>query len=430
MDVDSAVNLKPTVPGYKPGAVGKPVGAGRWKWLVIVGILLIVLVASVWIWRTRNAAANTKPSGGAAVQVVSAVVVQSDIAAKLSAKGTVSAQQVVEVRPQISATIKSVHIKEGQNVRKGERLFTLDARSEEANLSKTEAQVTKSRADLLNAERNLERQRELFRQKFISQAALDTAQNQVDGLRGQLAVDQAATQASRVARSFSEITAPISGRSGAIAVYPGSLVQPNGAALVSITQIDPINVSFTLPERELASLQQALSKGEVVVTAELDIPDAPTIKGKLVFIDNAVDTASGSIRLKATFANADNRLWPGMFVSVALAPRTFAAALTAPVQAVQTGPENKFLYVIGEDNKVASLPVEVRLIQDGVAVISGVKPGTRVVVEGAQNLRVGALVAEAKTGADGTNRKGGPDSSGAKVEKKSAGKAPETAAQP
>jgi RND family efflux transporter MFP subunit len=174
--------------------------------------------------------------------------------------------------------------------------------------------------------------------------------------------------------------------------------------LVSITQIDPINVSFTLPERELADLQHALAKGEVPVSAKLDLPGQPAVKGRLVFVDNAVDMASGTIRLKAEFANPDNRLWPGMFVTVALSPRTLTGAITVPVQAVQTGPEKKFLYVIGEDRKVAAQPISVRLIQDGIAVIEGIAAGARIVVEGAQNLRPGSVVSEAK-GADRATEK-------------------------
>jgi RND family efflux transporter MFP subunit len=365
---------------------------------VVIVLAIILLVAlGIWFWRAGGSAVKHKENGP--VQVVSAVVAQADISAKLTANGTATAVQTVEVRPQISATIKSVHIKEGQSVRKGDRLFTLDARTEDANLNRAGAQITKDRADLTNAERNLERQRELFRQEYISRAELDAAQNQVDVLRGQVAIDQASVEASRVARSFGEITAPIAGRTGAIAIYPGSLVQPNGAALVSITQIAPINVSFTLPERELADLQQALAQGEVPVGAKLDLPDQPMLAGRLVFIDNAVDTASGTIRLKAEFSNPDNRLWPGMFVTVTLAPRTLAGALTVPVQAVQTGPEHKFVYVIGADRKVSSLPVTVRLIQDGIAVIEGIAPGAHVVAEGAQNLRPGDTVSEPGNGA-------------------------------
>ncbi|MBI5658665.1 MAG: efflux RND transporter periplasmic adaptor subunit [Nitrosomonadales bacterium] len=370
---------------------------GRRAWIATAGILLIALSAGVWVWHDRNPAAKTKGTG--AIQIVSAPVARSDVPVRLTANGTVSARQAVEVRPQVSATVKTVHIKEGQFVRRGDRLLTLDARTENANLDRTEAQAVKVRADLANAERNLDRQRQLFSQEYISQAEFDAAQNQVDGLRSQLAIEQASVEAGRVARGYSEITAPIAGRTGAIAIYPGSLVQPNGAALVNISQIDPINVSFTLPERELVDLQRAFARGEVPVGAKLDAPGQPDLKGRLVFVDNAVDTASGTIRLKAEFANPDNRLWPGMFVTVTLSPRTLADAVTVPVQAVQTGPEKKFLYVVGEGHKVASQPVDVRLIQDGIAVIEGVAPGARVVVEGAQNLRPGDVVTEPGNGA-------------------------------
>lgn len=221
-------------------------------------------------------------------------------------------------------------------------------------------------------------------------------QNQVDSLRAQVAADLAVVEAGRVARGYGEIVAPIAGRIGAVNVYPGSLAQPSGTPLVSITQIDPINVSFTLPERELPQLQQSMAQGAVAVAARLDADSPATRNGKLVFIDNAVDSGSGTIRLKAQFDNPDSRLWPGMFVTVSLSPRTLTNVLTVPVQAVQTGPERKFLYVIDAENKVGIAPVRVLLVQDGRAVIEGPDAGTRVVVEGAQNLRPGSTVAEAR----------------------------------
>lgn len=358
------------------------------KSFLIIGLL--ALGATGWFWFGRGEA--PKPKGPGVIPVVSTKVTQQDVAVQLTSNGTVTPVQSVEVRAQISATIRAVHVREGQHVRQGERLFSLDVRSEEANLGKAQAQVEKSRADLANAERNLRRQHSLFAQKFISQTALDTVQNQVDSLRAQLAADQAAVAAMQVNRGFGDIVAPIAGRIGAINVHPGSLVQPSGAALVSITQIDPINVSFTLPERELPALREAMGKGSVTVSAQTE--NGNEIKGELSFIDNSVDTASGTIRLKARFTNADSRLWPGMFVTVALAPRSLAGVMTVPVQAVQTGPERKFLYIIGEDNKVTALPVRVRLIQDGIAVIEGAEAGTKVVVEGAQNLRPGTSVSE------------------------------------
>lgn len=362
---------------------------------IIFVLLLALLAAGGWYWREQTGSTPAKKGPGI-VPVVSTEVATADVPVRLSANGTVSALQSVDVRAQISATIRSVHVKEGQFVKRGDRLFTLDTRTEEANLVKAAAQVAKSRADLANAERNLKRQRELFAQKFISQTALDAVQNQVDSLRAQVAADLAVVESSRVARGYGEIAAPIAGRIGAVAVYPGSLVQPSAAPLVSITQIDPINVSFTLPERELPQLQQALAQAPVAVAAHLEEGGQPPRSGRLIFIDNAVDSSSGTIRLKAQFENADSRLWPGMFVMVSLAPRTLSQVLTVPVQAVQTGPERKFLYVVDAENKVGIAPVKVLLVQDGRAVIEGPAAGTRVVVEGAQNLRPGSAVSETK----------------------------------
>ncbi|UCV07099.1 efflux RND transporter periplasmic adaptor subunit [Dechloromonas denitrificans] len=368
---------------------------GKRRRIAVVVMVLLVGVAAFWFWRLRGEA--PKPAGPGVVSVSSALVAVADIPVRLNAKGTVTALQSVDVRPRINATIKAVHIKEGQYVRQGERLFSLDVRTEDANLRQTEAQLAKSRADLTNAENNLRRQHELLERNYISAAAFDVVQNQVASLRAQVAADQAAIDGSRVGRGYGEIVAPIAGRTGAITVYPGSLVQSTGTGLVSITQIDPINVAFTLPERELPALQKALASGGLTVSAQLEEGGDEQRAGRLVFVDNSVDTASGTIRLKAGFANADGRLWPGMFVTVALSPRILKAALTVPAQAVQTGPEKKFLYVIGEGGKVVSTPIRVLLIQDGQAVVEGVAAGTRVVLEGAQNLRAGSLVREVGT---------------------------------
>lgn len=377
------------------GAPEKPAGSGRRIGLGLAGVALAALLVLAWNWHHRSAVADGKRNGGrdGAIHVVAAAVTRGDVAVRLAANGTVSAQQMVVVRPQLSAMIRAVHIQEGQYVQAGQKLFSLDARTEDANLNRMQGQLARSRADLLNAERNLERQRELFRQNFISRAALEVAENQVDGLRAQLSVDEASLDASRVARGFSEIVAPISGRTGVVPVYQGSLVQPNDA-LVTITQVDPINVNFTLPEREFVPLQQALAKGRVIVT--LSAEGQPARQGHLIFMDNVVDTASGTIVLKAEFPNADRHLWPGMFVSVTLSPRQFSDALQVPVQAVQTGPERTFVYAIRGDGTVEAVATAVRLVQDGIAVIEGegLASGMRVVVEGAQNLKPGNLVTE------------------------------------
>ena len=382
--------------------------AKRNIWIILLCLLAIIVIFTTSFWYNQEIAIAAGPAGSQKIQIVSAIVKKHDVPIKLTANGTVISQQTVEVRPQLSAIVKTVHIKEGQFVQKGDKLFTLDARTESANLNKAEAQLARSNADFENAIRNLKRQKKLFEQKFISQAALDTAQKDFDSLKGKLDFDKAFVQESRVAHGFTTITAPISGRTGSIPVHPGSLVQPNiaipgsvtqprSAVLVSITQINPINIRFTLPERKLSILQQALAKGDVTVNTELDAAGETLIEGRLIFIDNAVDTQSGSILIKAEFPNQNKKLWPGMFVTVVLTPEVIIDALTVPVQAVQTGPENKFLYVIGKDNKVEQKTIIVRLVQDGIAVVEGATPGTKIVVEGGQNLRPGSTVIETKS---------------------------------
>ena len=345
-----------------------------------------------WLSREDKAPRAAAKGGPAAGPVTVATVERRDFPVRLRANGTVSALQSVDIRPRITSTVREVHIREGQPVAAGDLLFTLDARAEEAALKKAEAQVEKDRADLANAQRTLDRQRQLFAQKFISQSALDAAENQVATLKGQLAVDLAAVEAARVALGDTRIHASFAGRTGAIGVRPGSLVQPNGAVLVTVTQVDPIQVAFTLPERELGTLQRALAAGPVTVEATPD-GGRQSFTGRVDFVDNAVDTATGTIRVKARFDNRESRLWPGMFVAVSAAPRTIAQASVVPVQAVQTGPEQRFVYVVGDDRKVSVARVEVAHLDEGLAAVTGVAPGARVVVEGAQNLRPGSTVA-------------------------------------
>ena len=387
----------------------------RWPW--IVGFILIV-AAIAWWWlgmaRGRDANAARRPAGP--VVVVTAVAESRDVPVKLIANGTVTALQSVDLRSQVTSTVREVHIREGQNVKAGDLLFSLDSRTEEANLKKALAQVEKDRADLATAQRNLSRQRDLFEQKFIAQAALDTAQNQVATLNGQLAIDLAAVEGAKVARAYTEIRAPFPGRTGIINVRAGSLVQPGqnttaasttGAPpLVTVTQVDPIAVAFTVPEKELPGLQQALRQGAVDVLASTQA-GTDNFRGRITFVDNAIDTTTGTIRLKAEFDNPQLRLWPGMYVNVQVSPRTLQKATVVPAQAVQTGPETRFVYVVDGEHKVAPRTVKLGYVEQGFAVVDGITPGTRVVVEGAQNLRPGSVVAEADRAAPVESAEGG-----------------------
>jgi RND family efflux transporter MFP subunit len=367
----------------------------RWPWIAGVAIIGAAL-AGWWYFGTSRGQESKAASRPSTTLVVTTRAEQRDVPVRVRANGTVTALQSVDFRPQITSTVARVHIREGQTVKAGDVLVTLDSRESQANLQKALAQIEKDKADLANAKRNLERQQELFRQKFIAQAALDTAQNVVDALQGNLAVDTAAAEGARVARGYTEIRATFAGRTGTINVREGSLVQPNGTPLVTVTQIDPIAVQFTIPEKELSSLQSALAAGKVTVTASAKESAGAAYKGVVTFVDNAVDSTSGTIKLKAEFDNRDSQLWPGMYVNVEMAPRTLKGATVVPAQAVQTGPDSRFVYQVGEDRKVVAKPVTLGYVEEGFAVVDGIAPGARVVVEGAQNLRPGSAVQEAQ----------------------------------
>ncbi len=281
------------------------------------------------------AAAGSAASGssGPPVSVTLVTVQKRDVDVMLDATGTVTALNSVDIRPQVASTITKVHIKEGQFVTAGQLMFTLDARNDEVNVTKAKAQLAKDQAALADAQRQLARSKDLFAQNFISQGAVDTNQTLVESQQAVIASDRAAIEAAQVGLSYSRITAPAAGRAGAINVFAGSFVQPSGASLVTITQLDPIAVSFSLPQRNLGQALQTLRDGGGKVTASF--PEAGgTSTGKLLFVDNAVDAGSGTVRVKAEFANKDERLWPGAFVTIRLAVQSLKGASVIPQAAI------------------------------------------------------------------------------------------------
>ncbi len=361
------------------------------------------------------AASGAASLGGAGAVSVSTVrAVQRDVDVVLEATGTVTALISVDIRPQLSSVITKIHIREGQYVKAGQPLFTLDARADEVNLAKARAQMAKDMASLADAQRQLQRSRDLLAQNFISQGAVDTNQTLVDAQQAVVAADRAAIDAAQVALSYNRINAPSSGRAGAINVFAGSTVQPGGAALVSITQLDPIAVSFSLPQRNLGDALQTLRSGGGKVIAVL--PEGRgTSTGKLQFVDNAVDANSGTVRVKAQFSNANEALWPGSFVGVRLAIQTLKDAIVVPQAAVIQGPRGSVVYAVDADNKAVSRPVEVLYASGPDAVASGVRAGERIVLDGRQNLRPGVAVVElaGEQGAAGARRGSGAASGAA-----------------
>lgn len=327
------------------------------------------------------------------VQIIkSGLSEQKSIPITLSANGYVAAIQTVDIRPQIQNVVRAVHVKEGQDVRIGQLLFTLDTRSDSSNVDKAQAQIARDRAELADAENTLKRNQDLLAKNFVSPAVVDTARSKVESLRAAMKADQAAAQSSAISLSYNQITASINGRIGAISVHPGSLAQPAGPALLTIAQIDPIAVTFAVPERELAYIRATYPTGDAPVVAQL--PNNQEVVGKLIFIDNASDTQSGTIRMKAQFANSDRKMWPGSFVNVRLVTRTLPDAVVVPAQAIVTGPVDKSVYVVQTDDTVKLQKIDVLTIDNGQAAITGIAAGIRVVIEGTQNLRPGAKVKE------------------------------------
>ena len=362
------------------------------KRLLIAGIALLVII--VGIVAIRSILSPSSKRARDPVQTVkTALSEQKAVPVMVRANGYITAIRTVEVRPQVQNIVRAVHVKEGQDVAAGQLLFTLDARGDAANVDKAQAQLARDKADLADAEATLRRNQELFAKKFISQAVVDTARAKVESLRGTTRADKATIDSSNVSLGYNRITASMAGRIGAINVHPGSLVQPTGAAMVTIVQLDPITVSFTVPEAELTHIVSSYPKGGAPVYIQLQGKEP--LQGAMVFIDNTTDPQSGTIKMKAQFDNKERQLWPGTFVNVRMVSRTLPDAIVVPTQAVVTGPKEQFVYVVQEDSTVQPKTISILATEDGVAAVTGIGAGVRVVVEGAQNLRPGAKVREA-----------------------------------
>jgi RND family efflux transporter MFP subunit len=314
-----------------------------------------------------------------------------DIPVDLAAQGHVVPLDFVDVRPQLTGTLMSVHFREGDSINRGQLLFTLDDSDARAALAKAEAQVGLVQAQLADAHREHQRAQALVASKFVAVSAVDTAASKVDALLAQVRAAQAEAGAARTTLSRTRIVSPIAGRAGAVVVHPGSLVQAGSAApLVTIAQFSPVGVEFNLPEHDLQALLAARAAGPVAVSVQ-DAGGAGA-EGTLAFINNTINQDSATINLKASFPNPKQTLWPGGFVRVVVHAGTSRGAVVLPPQAVQDGPGGRFVYLVGADGKVVSRPVTLLRIQNEMAVVDGVEGGRRVVLEGGQNLRPGMRV--------------------------------------
>ena len=367
--------------------------------LGLAGVLIVAVAG--WWWNgagDRMAAKNAKPTSAAAgapagnappALVTLATAERQDVPVTVQVNGSVVSLNSVDLRPQVTNTVAAVHVKEGQFVKEGQLLFTLDDRNDQANLARARAQQKRDEATMADLERQYKRSQELLAQNFISKSATDATLSQLEAQRAAVAADRAAVQSAQVALGYATLRAPIAGRIGAVNIYPGTLVQPT-LSLVTITQLDPIAVSFPVPEANLQDLLAAArsrSKVEALVSGRKE-----PLTGVLNFVDNTVDPQIGTVRAKAVFDNADQSLWPGQFVGTRITVRTLSGATVVPAAALMMLSDGASLYVVDEAKDAKRRKVQVLYTFGTKVAVSGVAPGEQVVIEGSQNVRPGGKV--------------------------------------
>ncbi|MGD0280949.1 MAG: efflux RND transporter periplasmic adaptor subunit [Dissulfurispiraceae bacterium] len=327
------------------------------------------------------------------VPVLAAAAVLKDVPVQLTAIGNVEAYSTVEVNSRIGGQLVLVHFKEGQDVNKGDILFTIDPRPFEAALKQAEANLVRDTAQLNNARQQEQRYQELVKKGYVSQADYDQMRTNADALEATVKADKAAVENARLQLTYCFIYSPITGRTGNLLVHQGNIIKENDKTIVTINQVQPIYVSFNVPEQRLAEIKKYSAGERLKVIASFPQSDGIPLQGELTFIDNSVDRTTGTIRLKATFANSDRRLWPGQFVNVTLNLTTRPNAIVAPSQAIQTGQQGQYVFVIRSDATVEMRPVAVSMTVGSESVIDkGVAPGEQVVTDGQLRLIPGAKV--------------------------------------
>ncbi|MBC3917170.1 efflux RND transporter periplasmic adaptor subunit [Undibacterium sp. CY18W] len=360
----------------------------HWVISATAGIILLAVIGQHYIWgRTTE-----KQLAPKALPLVTITTTQRiDLPIEFSAQGHLVTLNQVDVRPQITGIIRSVNFHEGDQVQAGQLLFTLDASDASAQINRYNAQSAQIKALLADAQRDYVRSKELVKSGFISDSTVTSAQSKVEALQAQLNAASAETDSAKIQAGYTRITAPVSGLAGAISIHPGSLAQTSSAIpLVTLVQMDPIAMEFNLPEQALPAILAAREQGKV--SATLETQDKKYVEGYITFVNNSVSQDTGTISLKASFANTSRRLWPGGFARIVIHAGISKAAVVLPPQAVLEGPAGRFVYLLGDQNKVRAKPVNLLRIQDGKAVLEGLYGDEQVVLEGGQNLSDGAVV--------------------------------------
>jgi len=383
------------------------------KLRTIAAIAMFALAGAgglAWRLTHGSTAAAALTASDAAVPVVGQAVLRQDVPIYLTGIGTVQAFNTVTVRTRVDGQIEEVAFAEGQDVKAGDLLAQIDPRPFQAALNQAIGKKGSDAAQLANARIDMQRDVNLAARGAVSQQTADSAKALAAQLEAEVQADQAAIDSAKVELDYTHITAPLSGRTGLRLVDQGNIVHATDTTgLVVITQIEPISVVFTLSEDVLPDVTREMAQGTLKTEALSRDGNTRLDEGTLTLIDNQIDQATGTMRLKATFPNKDHALWPGQFVNAKLYLSVRHNGITVPATVVQRGPQGDFAYVIKPNKRVEARPIKVAQIQDGVALIdSGLDPGEQVVTDGQYKLRPGVQVESRKAAGNSVASTGTP----------------------
>lgn len=371
-------------------------GMLRTGWTLLAGLLVVLALAMSACSKDADGKAKVQdPRKKMAMPVTIATAVQETVPVQLRAIGSVQSFAKVVVKAQVAGEITSVHFKEGQEVKKGDLLFTIDPAPFEAEVHLGEANLAKDRAQLENARKQLERYTSVVKKGYVSAEEYDKVRTNEKALEATVRADEASLEKAKIELEYCYIRSPIDGYTGEIKVDEGNIMKANDndKPMVVIRQTSPIYTIFTVPEQYLPEIKSHMSAKKLQVEATIPGQEGRTFIGQLSFVDNSVDTTTGTIQLKATFPNQDNALWPGQFVSVALILTEQPNAVIIPSRAVQMGQKGSYVYVVKPDLTVDFRPVVLGMtVGDNVVVEKGVSPTDKVVIDGQLRLFPGAFV--------------------------------------
>jgi len=364
---------------------------------IAIAAAVVVVLGSGLSFDGRSGVARASPPvsrAPTAVPVTAASAEARDVDIVLHALGTVTPVNTVTITSRVAGVLKEIHFTEGQMVKQNDLLAVIDPRPYQAALVQAQGQLARDQALLANARIDLERYRTSYRENAIPEQQVATQESVVNADEGVVKIDQGTVEAAQVNVDYTHIVSPINGRVGLRMIDPGNNVQANGTSgIVTVTQLQPITVIFTLAQDYLSQVAQSMRRGEPLRIEAFDRSNPHPVEGELLTIDNQVDQATGTFRLKGTFPNEDTALWPGEFVNLRFIVGTRKAAITVPTRSVQQGPNGSYLFVIKPDLTVEMRNVDVAQTDQDIAVISkGLAVGERVVVDGQYRLEQGTKV--------------------------------------